>query len=362
MIKFAFVFPYNTFGGAFKSTYSLANELIELGHAVDIIFPYIQPNMSLHLNKLEIVKQIIHDLSRSILRGKNIPFHSKFEVRLIPVITENFINGYDVVVANHWQTFEPVFKVRNANKLVLGYIRDVEQWSNYFNAELNAFSSPMLKIAVSQFVRDMLDFYDVKIDAVINNGIYPHLYQASRVNRLKNKKITIGYYYAEHPMKGGITAARVLSQIKQEFPEVNIKVFGASKPHMFNFDYDFEGKLYGEELKHFYVNNDIFLSCSTQEGFGNTPIEAMCSGSAVVTTNVGAFVGNANLSKAAIVCAADDVESLVSGMRQVIINENKRKELGLMAAEVVDSLSWQQAALEFLNVVKKYGDFHCLEV
>ena len=46
-MKISIVFPYNMWGGAFRSTYELSNRMISKGHIVKVYIPFI-PFMECH--------------------------------------------------------------------------------------------------------------------------------------------------------------------------------------------------------------------------------------------------------------------------------------------------------------------------
>ena len=69
--KILFIFPYNTWGGAFRSTYILSNYLIKRGWQVDIIFPIIPPRNGYKILSIKDVSQISARAQKSALHRKS---------------------------------------------------------------------------------------------------------------------------------------------------------------------------------------------------------------------------------------------------------------------------------------------------
>jgi glycosyltransferase involved in cell wall biosynthesis len=106
-----------------------------------------------------------------------------------------------------------------------------------------------------------------------------------------------------------------------------------------------------DTLRVFYESAAAFVFPSLYEGFGLPPLEAMASGTPVVTSNVSALpevVGNA-----AVLVNSENVFDIARGMREVLLDENRRNELVRRGYEQVQRFSWNQTARQVLEI---YGE------
>jgi glycosyltransferase involved in cell wall biosynthesis len=85
----------------------------------------------------------------------------------------------------------------------------------------------------------------------------------------------------------------------------------------------------------------VFVFPSLYEGFGLPPLEAMASGTPVVTSNVSSLPEIA--ADAAILIDPYDPAAIAGGIRQVLVNEDLRKDLILRGQQCVRRYSWERS-------------------
>lgn len=102
-----------------------------------------------------------------------------------------------------------------------------------------------------------------------------------------------------------------------------------------------------ETLRAFYESAELFAFPSLHEGFGLPPLEAMACGTPVVTSNVSSLpevVGDA-----AITVSPDNVFEIARGLRDVLLDQDLRRQLverGLLQAR---KFSWERTARQVLD-------------
>ena len=109
-----------------------------------------------------------------------------------------------------------------------------------------------------------------------------------------------------------------------------------------------------EALLPFYYNSAfLFIYPSLYEGFGLPILEAMASGTPVITSNVSSLpevVGDA-----AILVNPNNIEEMAEMMQKVLTNQKlreKMREKGLKRAKL---FSWERCARETLNLYEEIG-------
>ena len=115
----------------------------------------------------------------------------------------------------------------------------------------------------------------------------------------------------------------------------------------------FLGYVPGEELPLWYNAATLFVYPSRYEGFGIPPLEAMASGTPVLTTNATSIpevVGDA-----AIQVDPDDVDGMAAQLRLLAGDADLRADLGERGLRRAASFSWASLAKNTLEVYRRVG-------
>jgi glycosyltransferase involved in cell wall biosynthesis len=103
-----------------------------------------------------------------------------------------------------------------------------------------------------------------------------------------------------------------------------------------------------DTLRIFYECAEVFVFPSLYEGFGLPPLEAMASGTPVVTSNVSSLpeaVGDA-----AVLVNPENVFEIARGIREVLLDANLREKLIARGHEQAARFSWERTAREVMEV------------
>jgi glycosyltransferase involved in cell wall biosynthesis len=115
----------------------------------------------------------------------------------------------------------------------------------------------------------------------------------------------------------------------------------------------FLGYLPDDTLAILYRLASVFVFPSLYEGFGLPPIEAMASGTPVVTSNVSALPEVTG--DAALLADPYDVESIVDAMRQVLSDPALAAEMSRKGLLRAREFSWERSAAKTLEVYQQVG-------
>ena len=352
--RVAFLFPYNTWGGAYRSTYELTNRLENTcGYSVDIIFPFLAPQIT--SNEITLGKKILvwfKSFMRSVIRGKRIPwFDVKASVRMIPFISDRYLKEYDLVVANHWHTLRPVHRLNiEAKKFI--YVRDIETFEHYYDKQLEDFRLPLTKICVASWIKEFLLSKGYDVHHVLVNGTNTKPFINDRDRSLPTERVIIGMCYATHNAKDMPGGINVLKRIKEKYQDIEIYLYGFPRDPKLDFEYTYFHRPVGENLRNIYRDIDIFFCPSIQEGFHNPPREAMAAKCCVVATDVGCIpdigVNEVNMMKV----DPRDYSGMVTALSLLIENKDLRLELGNSGFETIQSQGWSSVKENFIKIIE----------
>ena len=102
-----------------------------------------------------------------------------------------------------------------------------------------------------------------------------------------------------------------------------------------------------DTLRIFYSSAEAFVFPSLYEGFGLPPLEAMASGTAVITSSVSSLpevVGDA-----ALIVNPENVFDIARGIREVLLDDSLRRSLIERGFERLKMFRWEQTAKEVLE-------------
>ncbi len=132
-----------------------------------------------------------------------------------------------------------------------------------------------------------------------------------------------------------------------KYPAVRLAVMQSRVEHSVRF----LGFVPFDTLRVFYELASAFVFPSLYEGFGLPPLEAMASGTPVVTSEIGALpeaVGDA-----AMLVNPENVFDIARGIREVLLNEELRASLIERGRRHAASFSWERTAKEVIGIYRQ---------
>jgi glycosyltransferase involved in cell wall biosynthesis len=108
------------------------------------------------------------------------------------------------------------------------------------------------------------------------------------------------------------------------------------------------------DLAGYYKSAELLAYPSFYEGFGLPPLEAMCSGCPVVTSNTSSLPEV--VGEAGIMVSPTDTGGWVEAMRRVLINRELRSDMIAKGLEQSRKFSWDRTAQQTLEVYRKFAD------
>jgi glycosyltransferase involved in cell wall biosynthesis len=106
-----------------------------------------------------------------------------------------------------------------------------------------------------------------------------------------------------------------------------------------------------DTLRVFYRAAAAFAFPSLYEGFGLAPLEAMACGTPVVASNLPSLVEA--VGDAAELVSPDNVFDIARGIRDVLLDNDRRKVLSTAGLEQVRSFHWDHTAQQVLDIYRE---------
>lgn len=106
-----------------------------------------------------------------------------------------------------------------------------------------------------------------------------------------------------------------------------------------------------DTLKVFYRAASLFAFPSLHEGFGLAPLEAMACGTPVVASDIPALVEA--VGDAAELVTPDNLFDVARGLRSVLLNEDRRRELSQTGRARAQRFDWDDTARAVLDVYRE---------
>ncbi|MBZ5591641.1 MAG: glycosyltransferase family 4 protein [Acidobacteriia bacterium] len=106
-----------------------------------------------------------------------------------------------------------------------------------------------------------------------------------------------------------------------------------------------------DTLRIFYECAAAFVFPSLYEGFGLAPLEAMASGTPVVTSDVSSL--REAVGAAAVLVNPENVFDIARGIRDVLLDDDLRHQLILKGKEQATRFSWERTARDVMEVYEE---------
>lgn len=203
---------------------------------------------------------------------------------------------------------------------------------------LHATSRYMAEMAAGSSLMQAADI--TRIPLGVDTGIYyPRDRQTMREKHGIAQEAVVVLFVSDslnNPLKGMGLLADALSKLDQTDQLLLLSV-GCDKPTAsFTAPARHLGQLKESDLAEIYALADIFAFPSTQEAFGQTPLEAMASGCAVAACPSGAVPDIMEHGEHGLVASGISSDALAMCIQKLIQNESLRKSLGAAACARVE--------------------------
>ena len=181
---------------------------------------------------------------------------------------------------------------------------------------------------------------------------YPFLLYAGNIRPQKNIPRLVEAFavvraqLAAHPLYKDLHLIIIGDEISQ-YPSVRHAVIKSRVENVVRF----LGFVPFDTLRCFYETASAFVFPSLYEGFGLPPLEAMASGTPVVTSSISSLPEV--VDDAAMLVNPENVFDIARGIREVLLDEDLRRRLIARGHEQAARFSWERTAREVLAIYQE---------
>lgn len=338
-MKITFLIPHVNISGGVKIILGYADRLAKKRHEVTVICP--QPTFV--IRKIKGLPIIYPKRSvMNFLKYKPAWIDVTANIKYVPSYEEKYIPDADIIVATAWQTAPYVkdYSLKKGKKfyLIQGYESEIFGSKEEVH---KTYAYPLKKIVVANWLKVLLKEKFNEDSELIPNPIDIDVFYPTGEKRSnKNKRICMLHHTSK--WKGVPDGVRAFEIAQQEYPEIQLVMFGAHKK-IINYEYEYHYKPINDELREIYNSCDIFLCPSWREGFGLPSAEAMACKCALVTTDNGGCRDYAIHEKTALVSPPKNPERLAENLMRLLDDEDLLKRIAQNGYEHIKQFTWDKA-------------------
>ena len=330
-MKISFVLQGSGRSGGIKSTVKTANGLLQRGHQVRLLVN--KGNVDLRTKLRQFWLKTRYPGSSDwldIYEGKVEKFND---------IERCVFEDNEVVVASGWWAAKEMRRVNNGRLIKVHHMRGTFESRSHM---VSAWGEDVPKIGVSSQIEKVVEeMLGQKIIATIPNGIDTGEYYPCVPD---DQRDGVGTIYSQAYPKDPETILKVLSVLRERYPNKPQYIFGASRRPK-----QISRKIYNrlptlEKAREMYSRSFVWFLASRSEGFPAPLLEAMCCGCAVVSTYCSG--GSQDIIKDGengFLAEVSDVEQIVNKIELLLKDEGLRQKFVTSGYDTVKKFSWDNS-------------------
>jgi glycosyltransferase involved in cell wall biosynthesis len=342
--------PFNMTGGN-RVIAIYARFLQSFGHDVLLVAPphsLAQGFLSRLLRKLRMPPLAARSSRPSHMDSIDVPIKLLNRPRKV---RESDVPDADVIVATWWETAEFILPMPPTKGRKVYFVQHHEAFDGMPSDRVAAtYRSPMQKVVVAEWLIKAIEQDGNRASVrVVPNAVDKTLFFATP--RAKRQRPRLGTLFSETAFKGFDTTLDVIARVRAVMPDLEVVAFGELAPDKYKSRVDgirLTVRPDQESLRDIYTSCDVWLCCSTSEGFNLVAMEAMACRTPVVSTRTGwpaeAIVDGLNGALAEV----GEAESLAAAVLSILRSSDADwSALSEGAARTVADSSWERSARLF---------------
>ncbi|KJR45339.1 Glycosyltransferase-like protein [Desulfosporosinus sp. I2] len=306
-------------GGGARFIYHLANALLDKGHDVEVVMPE---------------------------KGLQVwPLRAK--LRRVKELTPSSIPSADFILPNFYLTVRPAWESQKGRvvRLSLGY---EPLWvpDSVTAKQTYLIGAPIMSISQwhRQLIRQETGLESTVISGGVDTSTFHPYPKPSEQTGHKNIFYIMRDPVSGYTWKGGADFLKAVTRLEGQ---INFELT-VSIPESAQFTSPVPCRLKtsttDQELTLLYAQADLFVYTSFFEAFGLPPLEAMASGTAVVTTDCGGNRDYVRNGENCLLVPPSDIDQLSSAIYYLLTQDAERQRLAASGHRFAQAWSWHRTA------------------
>lgn len=285
--------------------------------------------------------------SHFALEGLNLKLvHGRNELRA------EDIPDADIVIATFWRTAQWLSALPPAKGVRAYFVQGHEAELPHADKDAvkRTYALDAKLITVSRWLIDILrENYGRADVALVPNAIDVSNF-APRADRRKQDRPTIGFMGSKNPAKRTDIAIRACEILKEQFPDLRVRVLAAHQPNGAYVMHDWFEPEYDppqEKLAATYADCDAWLFTTDVEGYGLPLLEAQASGTPLVARPAGAAPELVTPENGALVDSADPARIAEAAARILSLSPDDWKAMSNASLASARAHDWTDSFEKF---------------
>ncbi|WP_018760195.1 glycosyltransferase [Arthrobacter sp. 135MFCol5.1] len=334
--------------GGYKVVYTYANHLAERGYQVTLIHALLL--WGAKRRDVDVRRPIASLVSSFRPRQKPNWFQldGRISVYTLPYLMPMMLPKTDFLVATEVQTAHVVNSAARRRKIPASYfIQHYEDWSAAPEFIDKTWKLPLRKVVIAPWLQEHMHSLGEECD-LVPNGIDPEEFPAGPP--LSERRFDICAMISDVPWKRADLVVEVINSFVERDSRVRAITFGTgTRPSGLHPDVVFIKNPSKEDIRYAYQSSKLYLCASDGEGWHLPPAEAMSSGCAVVSTDIGGV--RAYAENGALFSAVGDAEGLRNNVDRLLNDLHFAQTLASRGLADMRENSPSKAAQKFEAVI-----------
>lgn len=280
-----------------------------------------------------------------------------FKQKIIRPLILNTYERYDYYISTGWQTYSSAHMISEKNKSNLFYFVQADETTfsrnkTYKREVLKTYYNDTPKFTQSKYlVEHFKETYDQILDYIglgVNHDVFKPI-------GYKKEKIVFTIF-RDDPNKGFYVFVKAMNKLWNKRKDFTILI-GGGTPERNRFNIEFPFVCTGwisndDELAHLYEKT-IFVNTGVNEALPMPPLEAMASGSTVITSRIPGAMEFIEEGKNCLAFIPEDENDLIDKIESALDDTQLRLNLSKQAKVATLRYNWNTTIEKFLHLVSK---------
>ena len=336
--------------GGYKVILEYANRFANDGYDVNIVMGLTSVKITTTLAAF--IRYPFYKLRKKYFPNNWFNLHERIKILFKFSLAERNIPKSDIIVATAASTSFFLNKYKQPCKKFY-FIQGYEDWCVGEKRLIESYTFNLRKIVIADWLKKIIvsNIREKEYIVEIPNGFnFDYFRLQKKIS--ERDKFSVLMMYNPMPVKRCQDSFKALKIVKNKYPNLNIKMFGAyERPNNIPFEFEYYKSPNKELHNKLYNDSAIYIAASSVEGWGLTIGEAMICGCAVACTENNGFKIMAHNEETALLSPVYDYKKLADNILRLIENDDLRINLAEEGNKFIQSYTWDNSYQLFKKTI-----------